>query len=671
MLRRNQPFLILAPIGIIAILLSAIVYQFFNDAAAKVVDISAREARTAARVEAHDLAASVENKLEGILQNAKILAQAPTVQSGEVERAKALFLATQRTNSDMTDFYGWLDKDGRIVWSSIASENPEYTRFIDADRSDMGWFQIPRDTGRPASTAATSSLDDVYRLYISNPIVDAQTGEFEGVVYAGISLSKLNDYLGRQLYPGLETTTGLMDMEGTILHAKYPELVGINYFGPEYKKIISAAPVKADDPQGMEQFIRQSLENGKAATTATAAAAMSGSADFSYSGQPATTAYSYVRIDGDPVGVLFARVPHVAVANVTALVDQQRAASVFLVAVIGAATVAVGATVMAWNKTLKRAVDEKTVQLEESNRELALTTQDLKDMVAELAESNKKLQDANRQLEEYSSQLEEANEQLKKHDRMQKEFINIAAHELRTPIQPILAISSQYDFAPVKAEEEEEEEMSIKKIEMRLIARNARRLERLSSDILDATRIESGTLRLNKEDVDLAALVSEAVEDAKKQAMANGGNVRFVVNTPKPGTAIVANVDRYRMSQVLANLLGNAVKFTKEGTIEVTLEKKTTMMMTMAAADNGKEEIRVAVSDTGRGIDPEIMPRLFQKFAGKSDVGTSTGLGLYICKAIVEAHGGRIWAESNEKDGRKGATFVFTLPSAGLPSYAN
>ncbi|MEW5841593.1 MAG: HAMP domain-containing sensor histidine kinase [Thermoproteota archaeon] len=255
---------------------------------------------------------------------------------------------------------------------------------------------------------------------------------------------------------------------------------------------------------------------------------------------------------------------------------------------------------------------------------------------------------------------------LKESDRLQKEFINIAAHELRTPIQPILMIASTFEVDPSQKEETQEEKegeqtVQLSRQELRLIARNARRLERLSSDILDVTRIESGTLKLSKEDTDLAALISEAVDDAKNQAAIADGHVRFALNLPpKEKGPVVAPVDSYRIRQVMANLLNNAIKFTEKGTITVGLEK---------IDDGGQQkEAKVSVSDTGRGIDPEIMPRLFQKFAGKSELGTSTGLGLYISKAIVEAHGGQIWAENNKQDGKekekegKGATFSFTLP---------
>jgi len=111
---------------------------------------------------------------------------------------------------------------------------------------------------------------------------------------------------------------------------------------------------------------------------------------------------------------------------------------------------------------------------------------------------------------------------------------------------------------------------------------------------------------------------------------------------------IFIEADRGRLNQVVSNLLNNAIKFTnKEGIIITTAEKKDTHVV-------------ISVKDTGTGIDPEILPRLFTRFATKSESKTGTGLGLFISKNIVEAHGGRIWAENNSHE--KGATFTFSLP---------
>lgn len=247
---------------------------------------------------------------------------------------------------------------------------------------------------------------------------------------------------------------------------------------------------------------------------------------------------------------------------------------------------------------------------------------------------------AKKELMESNAQLLATNEQLIVNDRLQKEFINIAAHELRTPIQSILGVSDIYD---ISAKAEGEEDMQVEKSHMRIVSRNAARLARLSSDILDATRIENKSLKLNVEKVNLVDLVSDAIKHAQMLA---GADTKFILNKPE-GTVLV-DADWSRLTQVLDNLLHNSIKFTSMGTISVTVEK------------TRDDKARIAVTDTGGGIDHEIMPRLFQKFASRTDSGAGTGLGLFIAKAIVEAHGGKIGAENNN-DGR-GATFYFTLP---------
>jgi signal transduction histidine kinase len=222
-------------------------------------------------------------------------------------------------------------------------------------------------------------------------------------------------------------------------------------------------------------------------------------------------------------------------------------------------------------------------------------------------------------------------ERLKIHDKMQEEFINIAAHELRTPIQPLL-----FNSESLKRIMPDEERISI-------IIRNAKKLQTLANNILDITRIESQSLQLKKERVNLTEVLLHSIKDIKNQIL-DSGKIK-VVYDPKEDFFVEA--DKERITQVISNLLGNAIKFTKEGSISITEQM------------NDNKEVVVNVHDTGSGIDPEIMPRLFTKFATKSDTGT--GLGLFISKSIIEAHGGRIWAENNN-DGKGGATFTLSLP---------
>jgi signal transduction histidine kinase len=244
-----------------------------------------------------------------------------------------------------------------------------------------------------------------------------------------------------------------------------------------------------------------------------------------------------------------------------------------------------------------------------------------------------------RQTELYS-QLKEANEQLKVHDKMQQEFIHIAAHELRTPIQPILGLAQVLSS---RVKDKEEAEL------LKVVSRNAKRLQELTEDILDVTRIETNSLLLNKEQFDLGAVITNAINDIIANSISFSGkkkeNTRIFYE-PLKNKNVIVEADKARISQVISNLLNNAVKFTPEegGIISVIV-------------DNYDEKVIVRIKDTGIGIAPEIMPRLFTKFATKSEKGT--GLGLFISKSIIETHGGNIWAENNA-DG-KGATFYFSL----------
>ena len=227
-------------------------------------------------------------------------------------------------------------------------------------------------------------------------------------------------------------------------------------------------------------------------------------------------------------------------------------------------------------------------------------------------------------------------EQLKVNDKMQKEFINVAAHELRTPIQPILGLSEVLLSREGNIEEYKEF--------LNVIIRNAKRLQRLTEDILDVTKIESQSLKLNKQTFNLRNVIMSVLADHKKEDN-NRSQIRLLCLNNED---IIVNADKERVTQVISNLLSNAIKFTNEGE-EISVDVK---------RDNTAKQIDISVKDAGQGIDAEIYPRLFTKFATKSIVGT--GLGLFISKKIIEAHDGRIWAENNPVG--KGATFSFSLP---------
>jgi CheY-like chemotaxis protein len=241
-------------------------------------------------------------------------------------------------------------------------------------------------------------------------------------------------------------------------------------------------------------------------------------------------------------------------------------------------------------------------------------------------------------------------------DKIQNDFIKIAAHELRNPIQPILGMSQI-----VKSMITQKKEVNINQTcdHLDVIIRNARKLQRLTDDVLDINKIETNSLHIRKDTFNLKELIEVLVDDYKSP---NNNENKYdsniyrnielysITEDHQNADLFLIDADRDRISQVISNLLSNALKFTNEDdTIYVTIEKKDT---------GGIGEVTVSIKDTGTGIDPEIFPRLFTKFATKSYHGT--GLGLFISKSIVEAHGGKIWAENN-KDGR-GSTFAFNIP---------
>jgi signal transduction histidine kinase len=260
-----------------------------------------------------------------------------------------------------------------------------------------------------------------------------------------------------------------------------------------------------------------------------------------------------------------------------------------------------------------------------------------------LRESNRSLIESNAGLKEREEIIRSQLEKLKESDKMKDEFVNVAAHELRTPIQPILVLSK---IVRPKVGDKECEYMDA-------IIRNAKRLQRLTENILDVTKIESQSLKLNKERFNLNDIITNAIDDMilnrelKNEKNDNNNNTDYIKLLYKP-MDIFVEADKARLAQVISNLLSNAIKFTKEGggSISINTEKE----------DN---HILVSVKDTGSGIDSEILPRLFSKFATKSYQGT--GLGLFISKGIIEAHGGKVWAKNNA-DGKKGSTFYFNMP---------
>jgi signal transduction histidine kinase len=584
--RNTRSILLLVLIGAIAFVLSIASYRYSAFTSEQIRKIAAQDMRSNAEIEAHDIANILNNKIDAVRNNLGLLSGLPTIQNQDVESSKKLFSDAQETTGNTTSSYFWLNRDGKLLWANAFDNQTIYDQYAGDDRSFRPYFSEPRDTLRAYFSSLIESVDGVPRLYLAHPIV-LNTNEndnnstnriFNGVVVSAIDLNEFGQVLQSQLSTKYGSTLGMIDRNGMILYSSNATYIGKDIFGDEFQPVI---PVEIRDT--FNSFLRDSLEG------------TAGSGDVTFQGNTSTIAYEPVSFSGDNFAVVYIVVPHNIQGAVGSLIDQQRDFNLIVIGLIGAFAVGIAYLVLVWNRRLSGIVKSKTAELEQANKS-----------------------------------LQEALEQLKDHDRMQREFINVAAHELRTPTQAIIGYSDLFYLRP------ESRELAIK-----AIARNAERLERLTHDILDVTRIEGHRLDLNKEKFDISEVVASAIEDTKRRVDDNNDSIKFQY-TPRK---IVVEADRMRISQVVSNLLGNAVKFTKQGTVYI-------------SADSKDGEAIVSVKDSGTGIDPEIVSRLFTKFTSKSQTGT--GLGLFISKSIIEAHGGRIWAENNKDS--KGATFTFRVP---------
>lgn len=568
--RKNLVLVVL--VASVAASISAISYQYSLYTSRQIEELAVQEIRSNSDIQAHDLANSFSNRLGDVVNTLQVISQSRSVLGGNVENASPLFNQAD-DSSEFTDFYMWLDGEGRIVWISNINQTT-YEQYRNTDLSYRLYFTTPRDTGQLYYSSVIDSNDGVARLYVSYPILGEQPDQFIGVVASGIRSDAIGNFLQGQLSPELQSEVVLLDNTGIVLYSKDPQYVGRNVFGIKFQSFLASSD--AETQGAMNEGFTVAL------------AGSAGMKDVVLNGERATFVYKPIILEGKQFGVLYMVTPHAYASGVAGLIDQQKNFSLMLIVITSAAAIAAILVILTWNKRLEQTVDAKTAE------------------------------------------LRVANDQLQAHDKMQREFINIAAHELRTPIQPILGMAEML-----------EHELGDKREDIRIIARNARRLERLTRDLLDVAKIEGNSLKLNKERFSINELVSVLVEDYSRR-FANGHD--FLIEYVPQGD-IVVEADRERITQVISNLLDNALKFTKKGKVVITTKKE------------GDGKVTISVQDTGTGVVPEIIPRLFTKFASKSPSGT--GLGLFISKSIVEAHGGQIWGKNNENEG---ATFAFTIP---------
>jgi signal transduction histidine kinase len=618
----KNSLVMLIAISATAIVFSMLAYQYSNSISTKVVDIATQEIRSNAIIQAHDLSEILTNRIESIIPLLQTLADAPAVQNNEYQRARLIIDFRQNYTSGLTDFYMWLDKDGKIVWISNINSTA-YQQYKGFDLSYRPYFTMAKNSSMEYYSSVIESNDRVPRYYLSYPILSKQGGEyrnvnatekgsFMGVVVAGIRTGTLGELLKNQLLPQFNSTIGLLDKNGLVLYADSQSFVGKNIFGKEIQSALSTL-LSAKSRDQLNEVLKNSVNSDGGGSSSIDVISKQGTIN--------TIAFAPVLLNGTNFLTLYVAVPHNLAGEVASAISEQKYLSILIIVIIGSVASIIAYITLTWNKRLRAIVNSRTSDLDKANKELI-----------------------------------SAYEQLKIHHKTQKEFIDIAAHELRTPLQPIIGIMNVLRSRVTDYEQQKLFD---------IVIRNAKRLQRLSEDILDVTRIEGHTLDIKKEVFDINNAITSILQEYRSQTDRNNNKKynQFPEISFQPEKASVyVQADKGRITQVINNLVDNALKFAPQQ------NGKLDIVVSYSDSDNKEKfdgNVIVSVKDNGTGIDPEIMPKLFSKFATKSFSGT--GLGLYVSKNIIEAHGGKIWAENNNNG--NGATFYFSLPISGFNQY--
>jgi signal transduction histidine kinase len=621
-------------LAVVLIILSsyALFFYFQNQTLQQVKSQLFEEQKQRQLVSTQQIASFIGSDLTLVLSFLDGISNSKYLQNGQFYGQEIKQLATEKYAqiSETVDTLFILDtQDITVVGAGDSSSGSGTIAPVGNDLSFRPWVRETRDTLKPVFSEGFEHLGE-YRVIITNPVIDRETKQYLGLVGVSIPTVRFFGHYGN-VHDVNSQFLAAFDSKGTILAVGAdPNLVGLNYFGEMVQNFVNHNPT-------LNKHIVELLQgNAGYAVLDTGR----GRGERLSTSQP-------IYIAGKPTYFLQVSTPTETIySQIDPILSRENGKLALLLAGPTGASAILIMFLVLWNSSLGKEVKKRTRELEESNRLLGVT-----------------------------------NKQLRERDRMQNEFINIAAHEMRTPIQPILGLSEVMrgkilNIAKQLQRGEKDEVvyeqiqdssssvptrsnsifrssssllLSVEKIipMVEIINRNAKRLEKLTNNLLDVTRIENNnSLELNKERFAIDSVIRDCITDVSQHI--GKKNLKFsYVPADYNQQQVIIKADRTRIAQVLMNLLENSVNHSQEGIISVT-----------TTVDPDANSMTVSVKDTGSGINPDIIPRLFSKFVTASEKGT--GLGLYISKKIIEAHGGKIWAENN-KDG-EGAIFAFTLP---------
>jgi signal transduction histidine kinase/type II secretory pathway pseudopilin PulG len=608
----------------LAFILGTLFYFTYSEIERSAKEVALGEIQNVSETQTHDSGKIIENALMDIVTNLKTIANSPTVirQSNNTNDMTLLLKAGQSSTNNITDYYRIIDKNGKMITSSNSSnlDTSNDKNFNKQNFSNSSYFVIPKETHKLYISDLIYPIIKNPRFSISMPILTNDTIKifsnstvndksvpndykiiFNGIIEASVRADRLKGSVEYSMLSSQINDITLLDRKGVIMFNINEDLIGKEFFSPQVQSLLfNQLPIK--ELENINKLVYDAL-NGK-----------SGSYNLNATKKTSTFSSKPISLAGDQFMTLLLNKPYSLDAEVISFLTLQRNFSIITIFIIVVVSAILGYFLSTWNKRLQTQVNNQTNKL-------------------------------NQNIE----QLRKANEQLKQHDKTQKEFLNITAHELRTPIQSIMGYTQMIKSFPEKTT-----------TYIQPIERNAERLYKLIQDILDITKIESGTLKLKKTTFDMNEKINNVIRDLTPKKNLNDDNstnqnVKFIFQPTKEPIMVFS--DKERIYQVISNLIKNALKFipSNDGKIEIILEK----VNDKDKNDNEKEFVSVKIRDNGTGIDPEISPKLFSKFSTKSEYG-GTGLGLYISKKIIEAHSGTIKGYNNF-DGN-GATFEFLLP---------
>ena len=548
----------------------------------------------------------IESDLKLIMSILQGIADSVPLQQGELYGDKIQKIMKEKFDqiNDITKVDGlFIADEDNIITYNIVSEGKR--SFVNIDISFRDYVQETRNSLRPTFSNGFKGIDNMFSIALTVPIVNSDSGKYIGIIGIQIPTEPFFAHSGNINNVDSQFLVAY-DSKKDYLATPRTQFIGKNFFDNNVQKFFNVTDIQ-------NNYYRK-VFSGKL---------LGGSAVYDFgSGERLNTGHP-ILLQEKPTYFIFVITPTTQIySHINDILHTERVKGFSLIFGLSFAVLILIIFLIKWNNTLNIEVRKRTKELQESNRQLSLSNQE----------------------------IALANEELKVHDKMQKEFINIASHEIKTPLQAILSASQLLQMYPER-----------QKKFASAIQRNAIRLQRLSNDILDVAKIESRSLKLNKELFDLNEVISNIVEDYKTIIVNDNHSVKLYF---KPSNyALFVEADKERIAGVISNLLSNAIKFTKKGEIFVSIQKEIDNSINPYAL--------VIVKDTGEGIDSEILPKIFSKFITKSYEGL--GLGMYISKNIVEAHGGKIWTENknNNKNVNRGAIFYFTLPLSKIVGTSN